>query len=284
MTLKLNGTNSVAAPAYAGDDADTGLQCGTNELKLVTGGTARVTVDSSGNVDIAGGLEVTESGLDKALRLRYPRDSSNAARTTFEVTASVAGSETAVASIRGDGSASFGDGSPFADAQLTVSNGGSGNSTIGWRRTGSGENDWAISNQGGELKVLGGGDATTVSGLSEKVRFQSAGGISFNGDTAAVNALDDYEEGTWNITNGGDSTGVISTSHCKYTKIGRVVVCHFVIKVSANFTSSTLGGLPFPPGNVSGAPSAVHGLIVVRSAGSGSFFFQINFKLNDVTN
>ena len=48
MTLKLNGTNSVAAPAYAGDDADTGLQCGTNELKLVTGGTARSTVDSSG--------------------------------------------------------------------------------------------------------------------------------------------------------------------------------------------------------------------------------------------
>ena len=52
MALKLNGTNSVAAPAYAGDDADTGLQCGTNELKLVTGGTARATVDSSGRVGI----------------------------------------------------------------------------------------------------------------------------------------------------------------------------------------------------------------------------------------
>ena len=52
MTLKLNGTNSEAAPAYAGDDADTGLQCGTNELKLVTGGTARATVDSSGDFGI----------------------------------------------------------------------------------------------------------------------------------------------------------------------------------------------------------------------------------------
>ena len=52
MTLKLNGTNSEAAPAYAGDDADTGLQCGTNELKLVTGGTARATVASSGKVGI----------------------------------------------------------------------------------------------------------------------------------------------------------------------------------------------------------------------------------------
>ena len=52
MTLKLNGTNSEAAPAYAGDDADTGLQCGTNELKLVTGGTARATVNSSGQVGL----------------------------------------------------------------------------------------------------------------------------------------------------------------------------------------------------------------------------------------
>lgn len=50
MALKLNGTNSVAAPAYAGADADTGLQCGSDELKLVTGGTARATVNSSGNV------------------------------------------------------------------------------------------------------------------------------------------------------------------------------------------------------------------------------------------
>ena len=58
MPLKLNGTNSVAAPAFTGDDADTGLQCGTNELKLVTGGTARATVDSSGRV----GIQTTSPG------------------------------------------------------------------------------------------------------------------------------------------------------------------------------------------------------------------------------
>ena len=48
---KLNGTNFAAAPVYAGDDA-TGLR-GTNELKLVTGGTARATVDSSGMLGLA---------------------------------------------------------------------------------------------------------------------------------------------------------------------------------------------------------------------------------------
>ena len=50
MALKLNGTNSVAAPAYAGADADTGLQCGTDEVNLVTGGTARLHIDSSGKI------------------------------------------------------------------------------------------------------------------------------------------------------------------------------------------------------------------------------------------
>jgi hypothetical protein len=33
--------------------------------------------------------------------------------------------------------------------------------------------------------------------VDEKIRVQSGGGISFNGDTATANALDDYEEGSW---------------------------------------------------------------------------------------
>lgn len=52
MALKLNGDNSVSTPAFTGDDADTGLQCGTNELKLVTGGSEAVTVNSTQQVGI----------------------------------------------------------------------------------------------------------------------------------------------------------------------------------------------------------------------------------------
>ena len=74
MPLKLNGTNSVAAPAYAGDDADTGLQCGTNELKLVTGGTEAVTVDSSQQVGIgtdspSSNLHISSDQAGQTLRL-----------------------------------------------------------------------------------------------------------------------------------------------------------------------------------------------------------------------
>ena len=84
MTLKLNGTNSVAAPAYAGDDADTGLQCGTNELKLVTGGTARATVDSSGRVLVGttSGTAKVEA-VDSSFHQFYARGSGNVGGVRF---------------------------------------------------------------------------------------------------------------------------------------------------------------------------------------------------------
>jgi hypothetical protein len=59
------------------------------------------------------------------------------------------------------------------------------------------------------------------------VRLASGtGGIQFNGDTAADNALDDYEEGTWEPTISGDSTagtGTYTFQLGAYTKVGRLV-------------------------------------------------------------
>lgn len=52
MTVKIDGTNTVANPAFTGADTDTGLQCGTNEVNLVTGGTARLHIDSSGKIGV----------------------------------------------------------------------------------------------------------------------------------------------------------------------------------------------------------------------------------------
>ena len=53
MTIRIDGTNTTANPGITGTDTDTGLVYGTDEVKIVTGGTDRVTVDSSGNVGIS---------------------------------------------------------------------------------------------------------------------------------------------------------------------------------------------------------------------------------------
>lgn len=92
-----------------------------------------------------------------------------------------------------------------------------------------------------------GGARTT---LTERVRIQSGGGISFNGDTAAANALDDYEEGTWTpVAFGTSSSGTASYSIQKgfYVKIGRSVHYQMYIGWTGHTGTGTLrfSGLPY---------------------------------------
>jgi hypothetical protein len=78
--------------------------------------------------------------------------------------------------------------------------------------------------------------STTADGASsptERMRITSdayvrlasgTGGIQFNGDTAAANALDDYEEGTWTPNQGAGLTVVGTFSSVgRYTKVGNLV-------------------------------------------------------------
>jgi hypothetical protein len=81
-----------------------------------------------------------------------------------------------------------------------------------------------------------------------QVRLAGAG-ITFNGDTAAANELDDYEEGTWTPTATPSTSGTItlSSTTASYTKIGNTVSVRLQTTVSA--VSSPLGyidiSLPF---------------------------------------
>jgi hypothetical protein len=72
-------------------------------------------------------------------------------------------------------------------------------------------------------------------------------GIDFSATpgTGTSELFDDYEEGTWTPTVAGDATGVINTASGQYTKIGNVVYFRCVFGVQANFTASSIGGLPF---------------------------------------
>jgi hypothetical protein len=101
----------------------------------------------------------------------------------------------------------------------------------------------------------------TDSSSTEVARF-TPNGLTFNGDTAAANALDDYEEGTWTmgVSFGGASVGVTyGVQGGTYTKIGRQVTVNGFIILSSKGSSTgaaSITGLPFTSGNDSGNNSS----------------------------
>ena len=208
MTLKLNGTNSEAAPAYAGDDADTGLQCGTNELKLVTGGSAQATVDSSGRL-LVGFASTTRNA---PIQVKCASDAEGI-------------------TIIGRDSDDIGQ-LNFYEADKSTNLG-----EIQYR-----QDHVNFRHRVGDIRFATGG-------TTERMRILSNGGLTFNGDTAAANALDDYEEGAFTPTyvQGVTNPGYTLTAG-SYTKIGNYVT--FTIRMRAtsgtgNSSQVWIGGLPF---------------------------------------
>jgi hypothetical protein len=145
-----------------------------------------------------------------------------------------------------------------------------------------------------------------VSGISEKIRVLSSGGITFNGDTAAANALDDYEEGTWTPSDGSGAGLTYTQVSGTYTKIGREVFVRGFIQfpATADGNQAIVGGLPFTTssslggreGNISYVDKTTisyilsntsattfscwssAGLSVTNASMSGAFFyFSINY-------
>ncbi|MBT3950485.1 MAG: hypothetical protein HOF36_05395 [Candidatus Marinimicrobia bacterium] len=92
------------------------------------------------------------------------------------------------------------------------------------------------------------GDLLFITGLNERARVTDDG-ITFNGDTAAANALDDYEEGDWDSEVGGTAT--YGVNQARYTKIGRQVIATFDLNITTIGTGSTtvVTGLPFAVGD-----------------------------------
>ena len=105
---------------------------------------------------------------------------------------------------------------------------------------------------------------------TEKMRLNSAGGISFNGDSAAANALDDYEEGTFTPTFSSSN----STATGSYTKVGNKVTVHFHVVSTGGLPSGgsqvQIGNFPFTSGSsFRGAGSLYIGPSNVSSAVGG---------------
>ena len=118
-----------------------------------------------------------------------------------------------------------------------------------------------------QLAVVTGGTQRIIIAADTYVRLAAGtGGIQFGGDTAAANALDDYEEGTWtpDLQFGGAKVGMTYTTQSgTYTKIGKLVYVIGLIALSNKGSSTgnaTVAGLPFNAPVTGGAGNGGGGL------------------------
>ena len=84
---------------------------------------------------------------------------------------------------------------------------------------------------------------------AERLRI-TANGITFNGDTAAANALDDYEEGTWTPAIAVGSGITMGTIHAaNYTKIGNTCTLSTSVEIASSSVPASgdvrISGFPF---------------------------------------
>ena len=129
---------------------------------------------------------------------------------------------------------------------------------------------------------------------AQKIRLLSGGGLTFNADTAAANALDDYEEGTFTPTLYGSSTAGSPNYSARlgyYTKVGNVVNCTIWLVTSALGGldgSVKIGALPFTTNGSSDARSTItcgYGAGLAITAGNTlSGWIEANVTYINLTN
>jgi hypothetical protein len=111
--------------------------------------------------------------------------------------------------------------------------------------------------------------------LNERMRILSGGGLTFNGDTATANALDDYEEGTFSpVLRYSTSSYTSSDNSGRYIKIGRLVWISANITITnaqVNNGTDTLNvqGLPFTTTNETAAHSRLIFTLANYTGGTG---------------
>lgn len=114
-----------------------------------------------------------------------------------------------------------------------------------------GEHKWFLA-----ASASAGTDLTASLNTTPKLELDSDG-LKFNGDTAAANALNDYETGTWTPRVEGASsagTGSYGNQTGSYVKVGNLVCLNFDYTLSSHNGSGSfrIKGLPFNMTSTSG--------------------------------
>jgi hypothetical protein len=220
-----------------------------------TASTERARIDSSGRLLVGTSTSVTGINQPQYAKLQVVGNTLSGARSGLIALGRSAAASTIVA---GDqlGGITFGDNAAGEFAYIF----GEADGTAG-------TNDYP-----GRLVF-----STTADGAAsptERLRITSTGqvrlagaGITFNGDTAAANELDDYEEGTWTASITGGT--FVSLVNGRYTKVGRQVFASMNPGVTAITGNLVISGLPF----VAGARSS----LVVATVAPGGVTYVPDF-------
>ena len=243
----------TVADANTTSDSYVGIGANGDDLELRAGETTKITVKDSGRVGIG------NEDPDAALVVH----GANGSASRIHISSSSNGLQSFVGSGSGllltaqnmNTSSKFTPAIQFGskDADFTTTN-----PKIGAAINGVANETYSTDSKGGmDLAFYttpnnpGTGQTTT-----ERMRILSEGGITFNGDTAAANALDDYEEGNWTAyftCSGTNPTISYTNTTGRYVKIGKTVYVQWYSS-SMNITSAGSGyaiiqGLPFAVAN-----------------------------------
>ena len=268
VLAKGNTTGGTDLAVSAGDDITF-----ADNSKAIFGAGSDISIYSDGSTgQVTGNVNVTGAAtLSGSLGVGATPAAANKVQVAVATNTVSTGSpvDSSFFNIQG-GTTTVGDG-----VSLQISN-LSGAKETAWRIsavTASGNNGDLVFNG-----YAGGAD------YPERLRILPTGGITFNGDTAQANALDDYEEGVWTpeLRFGGATTGIAyATQYGTYTKIGRLITAYGKIALSSKGSATgnaELYGLPItlPTGGI-GVPALAYAFNVTHSG-------SLNFHAEGTTN
>jgi hypothetical protein len=227
-----------------------------NDIKFQSNGSEVASIDQAGSLVLSGNL--TSLGID---------DNADATAITIDSSENVGIGVTDTADaklvIRSTGV----DGTFAPVVSFQYSGNSNEHNSIGSSVAGG------AANSGINFKISNGAGST---GQTEIVRI-TRDGLLFNGDTAAANALDDYEEGTWTPNIGGNAT--YSNQVGNYIKIGNLVWAHFSMTINVKGTGNSMGaisGLPFPSGYASQNSAAMQWANLATAINHGTYYVGAN--------
>ena len=152
-----------------------------------------------------------------------------------------------ITSTTGTFTGKVGIGTTSPPQKFVVSNAGADNIVMAENSSASIQMFMQAQSGVGAVGTLTNHDTVLLANNGEKGRFLAGGGLTFNGDTAAANALDDYEEGTWTPSDQSGAGMSLTVWEAFYTKIGRKVYIEIGFLIPSNSSSAvvSIGGLPY---------------------------------------